>query len=901
MNKPQATLTVIKSLQPKVLTKQYNLDSAGVIQNKISANMVEGEAKQVQVTTANNFADLLQSLSHNQALCYGVADALKVRMLSLAEYEKQGQPADAITRTKDRLAWPTGGGVMMLDYDPQKGRPTLSKVQLLKTLTEVMPELEASAYVWWLSSSSLIYNDQEQLHGIRGQRVYILVQDASDIPRAGAVLFKRLWLAGHGFYMISRAGTALERTIIDASVWQKNRLDFAAGAQCMPPLEQRRGAPEAHEGAYLDTAKALPDLTQEADADLQAIKGKLKEEIAPKAQVKRAEYIEKEARNLLASAGKDASDEALKVAKNTISRAVQGEVLAGDFIIILDDETKITIGELLDNPSKYHKLKTLDPLEPEYNGHKIVGILYLLGSQPNLYSQAHGGKNYRLIRQTKEIQQVEGMTSETTTKTLEFLRELPDVFDLGFKMVLVRDGKPHLQTHNSLAYWLGSVAQYFQYNKKLGRRLLDPPVKVINQILELGEGRRLKPLKAVITAPVMTRCMRVISRVGYDAKTQLYLDMYQDPLPIPDEVTVDKARAALDFLMHPFKGFMTATPLDKGVLLAGVLTAVQRPVLQTSPAFGLDAPVQGTGKTYLAQCLGALATGETPPVYPHTAGRDDEEVRKRLTAVLASGARVLVWDNILGAFDSVAMASLLTSETYNDRILGKSEAVSIPSRILLLLTGNNLTLAGEMPRRVLKCRLDAQVANPATRKFDSNPLEYIAANRQQLVQAALTLIKGYLQSTECKAGGAVANESTASFEDWDYMIRQTVAWVDSTLGVTGYADPAQALKDAVATDPDADAFREALEGIKGLMGNRWFESREIYSMLSASDNLNASKKLKELLEDITGTNRLTTRGLGCVFAYRVDRIIGGLKLEKRKGGRVASFRVVEVEPEQTAA
>lgn len=193
-----------------------------------------------------------------------------------------------------------------------------------------------------------------------------------------------------------------------------------------------------------------------------------------------------------------------------------------------------------------------------------------------------------------------------------------------------------------------------------------------------------------------------------------------------------------------------------------MLTAVQRPVLPTAPAFGLDAPVQGTGKTYLAQCLGALATGETPPIYPHTAGRDDEEIRQRLITVLAIVARVMVWDNILGAFDSAAMASLLT--------------------------GNNLTLEGDMPRRVLKCRLDAQVDNPAARKFDSNPLEYIAIHRQQLVKAALTLIKGYLQSFECTVlGGAVQGESTASFEDWDYMIRQTVAWVDGALGVKGYA------------------------------------------------------------------------------------------------------------------
>jgi hypothetical protein len=38
-------------------------------------------------------------------------------------------------------------------------------------------------------------------------------------------------------------------------------------------------------------------------------------------------------------------------------------------------------------------------------------------------------------------------------------------------------------------------------------------------------------------------------------------------------------------------------------------------------------PIQGAGKTLLASCIAALATGQFPEVWPHTAGRDDEEVR----------------------------------------------------------------------------------------------------------------------------------------------------------------------------------------------------------------------------------------------------------------------------------
>ena len=910
----QINFTVMTSERPQVLTKRYSLNSTGELDSpKTSANMYVGKAERITVANAAQFADFLEGLYPNQALSYGVTGHEQIRVLSKAEYEKAGRPADAITRTKDAMQWPEGAGVLMLDYDPENGARPLTQAKLMDTLISVLPALKDSARVWWCSSSSLIYNGVEQLRGMRGQRVYVLVKDARDIERAGAVLFSRLWLAGHGYMMVTRAGTLLERTIIDASVWQTNRLDFAAGADCTAPLEQRRGAPAVFEGELLDTVQALPDLTDAELVDLAAAKEGARDEAQPERQAMREEYKEVEARNLLEKTGVAITEGTLEQAKATITRALEAGVLAGDFMVTLSDGEEVTIGEMLDSPSKYHGRLTLDPLEPEYNGRKVVGKLYLMCGSSNLYSQAHGGKNYRLIRQPRRILHSGGTTTETAHKALEYLRQLPDVFDMNSGIILVQDGKARVQNLHSLSFWLGGVAQFYGMKKTPQGELyevdLDPPPQMLNQLLAIGEGRKLKPLEAVITAPVITKEGRIIDRVGYDAKTKLYLDMQSDPLPVPTGITEQQANKALEFLMHPFKDFAVARTVDNGVLLAAVLTAIQRPIFETAPAIGLDAPVQGTGKTFLAECLCMLATGERPPIYAHTKSRDDEEVRKRLTAVLMSGARVLLWDNILGDFDSASMASLLTSGEYADRILGKSESSIVKGRVLILLTGNNLTLAGDMPRRVLKCRLDAQVANPATRKFNSNPLEYIRENRQQLVQAGLTLIRAYLESPECKAGGAVKGESTASFEDWDYMVRQTVAWVSDGIGQLEYEDPALALKEAVATDPELEVLTEALEGIERLMGDGWFETRELFKKLNSPiygfSDMRAdggdTGDLKELLQDLTGANDLTSRGLGRVLGYRVDRIAGGRKLVKRAGGRVNRFRIERVDPEQEAA
>jgi hypothetical protein len=104
------------------------------------------------------------------------------------------------------------------------------------------------------------------------------------------------------------------------------------------------------------------------------------------------------------------------------------------------------------------------------------------------------------------------------------------------------------------------------------------------------------------------------------------------------------------------------------------------------------------------------------------------------------------WDNVVGTFDSASMAAALTSANYTDRVLGKSECVLVPNKAILLMTGNNLTLAGDMARRVLVCRIDPRTDQPFAREFDLDPLAHTLAHRQEMVAAALTIIRGWLTS-----------------------------------------------------------------------------------------------------------------------------------------------------------
>jgi hypothetical protein len=74
----------------------------------------------------------------------------------------------------------------------------------------------------------------------------------------------------------------------------------------------------------------------------------------------------------------------------------------------------------------------------------------------------------------------------------------------------------------------------------------------------------------------------------------------------------------------------------------------------------------------------------------------DEEWRKQLTSVLLEGATVVVIDNVTRRLDSPDLCKVLTEQIHADRILGKSEIVSLPVSCSWFATGNNVQLGGDI-------------------------------------------------------------------------------------------------------------------------------------------------------------------------------------------------------------
>ncbi|MFD1507956.1 hypothetical protein [Lacimonas salitolerans] len=236
------------------------------------------------------------------------------------------------------------------------------------------------------------------------------------------------------------------------------------------------------------------------------------------------------------------------------------------------------------------------------------------------------------------------------------------------------------------------------------------------------------------------------------------------------------------------------------------------------------------------------------------------------------------------------MAAFITADAMVDRVLGKSEAIRIPNRALLILTGNNLSLAGDLPRRVIICRIDPETDQPFARQFDLDPLQWVLENRMAMLAAACILIRARFTHLAKPAPGRLA-----SFEAWDELVRQTVIWADMALRPFEFGDPMDLVREAQAADPEADALFALLDALRDQFGGAEFTAKETQAAAKASIT---QSPLEMALLDLAGDRALASvKSLGRVLKFREGRIVHGLRLtgrqDKNAGSRFYRIKTAE--------
>ena len=290
---------------------------------------------------------------------------------------------------------------------------------------------------------------------------------------------------------------------------------------------------------------------------------------------------------------------------------------------------------------------------------------------------------------------------------------------------------------------------------------------------------------------------RVHSERGYNPETGIWLETDME-LP---EIEVGLWQESFARLLDLVAEFPFEDDKDRSAWLADLLGAVARPTLPTMPGTIYTASTPGTGKTLLMELVNLIAYGESAlGSWPTT-----EEERQKVILAGMRSSPYLAFDNVRSGakLRSEALTQLITSEHYRGRLLGVSESVSIPNHTRVVLTGNNINAEGDMARRFLTIRLDAQMADPTQRRFRIYDIrQHVIDNRARLLAECLVLLLYGMQTPLADAPAPLA-----SFTRWSRVVRETVISL-------GLPDPVLTVN---IESEDLDLLDEAFEQIEEAM------------------------------------------------------------------------------------
>lgn len=216
----KCSLTVLQN-ERGYATKVFSLDEAGKLQKQSAASIYDGHIATAAVQDIRELMTLLAGLKPHNALTFGVTAYQKARLLTKDMLEGGSFPG-TVARDRAHFSFRDGqAGILMLDYDPREGQPALDWQEIDRIIGEIIPSWAETQRLWKVSSSAFLYTkDGLELIGKGGWRGYVMVDNAAAIPGVGAFLYQALWKKGHGYIKISKSGQALDRSLVDAAVWQ---------------------------------------------------------------------------------------------------------------------------------------------------------------------------------------------------------------------------------------------------------------------------------------------------------------------------------------------------------------------------------------------------------------------------------------------------------------------------------------------------------------------------------------------------------------------------------------------------------------------------------------------------------------------------------------------------------
>ena len=363
--------------------------------------MSDGVALRATVNDVEGFVDIIKDLNSYQAIALGAMKKGLPERVDVATKDRLNGNAGVIARDQEHISYRKGKPAFVLIDVDRKGMPQEMRKRIgddiWGTLCTVLPALRNAAHVIRRSTSAGLHDGETPLPSSGGWHIYLVLKDGRDAKNFLKALHDHCWLAGFGWYYISKAGSLLERSIVDTSVYAPERLVFEGPPIVHPPLWQDAETRKAHfaHGDMVDMSIVILD--PNADRQLSQTRSAEHARIRPEAEKVKVAWVEEHAQELHTRKGMP-----IEEARRKILAVCEKQQLHPDHVLeFVDPDLRgATVADVLADPQRFCDKSLADPIEGVTYG-RTTAKVFLRDGVPWINSFAHGGVQYTLVPEFK--------------------------------------------------------------------------------------------------------------------------------------------------------------------------------------------------------------------------------------------------------------------------------------------------------------------------------------------------------------------------------------------------------------------------------------------------------------------------------------------------------------------